>query len=94
MLQKDYKTAQALYEGISYEHMTGYFEQMNDEMATSLIKYNAHMIKRAEFDEQRNLLVVKNPYDDSSDIYTWAMVKVDDSWKVKFTSMAYQQAFN
>jgi len=93
LLQKDYKTAQVLYEGISSEHMIGYFERANFKMATSLIKYYAHMIKRAEFDEQRNLLVVANPYNDS-DIFTWEMVKVDGSWKVKFISKVYQEAFN
>ena len=93
LLQKDYNTAQSLYEGISYEHLVSYFEQMNDGMATSLIKYYAYMIKQAAFDEQRNLLIVEKPYD-NNDIFTWKMVKVDNSWKVKFTSTVYQQAFN
>ena len=93
LLQKDYKTAQALYEGISYEYLVSYFEQMNDGMATSLIKYHTYMIKKAVFDEQRNLLVVENAYD-NNDIFTWEMIKVDNSWKVKFTSASYQQAFN
>ncbi|WP_431029976.1 hypothetical protein [Lysinibacillus sp. LZ02] len=87
LLQEDYQTAHLLTEGISYEHMVNYFNEIKDQYLHPFIRYYAYMIRKSTFDEERNRLIVKSNTSDEA-LFTWEMAR-NDGWKVKFKSMAF-----
>ena len=87
LLQEDYSTAHLLTEGISYEHMVNYFNEIKHENLNSFIRYYAYMIEKSTLDEANNTLIVKDNTSDE-EIFTWKMVR-NDRWKVKFESTRY-----
>ncbi|MGM9943851.1 MAG: hypothetical protein ACI33M_02860, partial [Lysinibacillus sp.] len=87
LLQEDYKTAHLLTDGISYEHMVNYFNEIKHENLNSFIRYYAYMIEKSTLNEANNTLIVKSNTSDE-ELFTWKMVR-NDRWKVKFESTRY-----
>ena len=87
LLQEDYATAHLLTEGISYEQMVNYFNEIKHENLNSFIRYYAYMVEKSTLDETNNTLVVKSNTSDK-ELFTWKMVR-NDRWKVKFESTRY-----
>lgn len=87
LLQKDYKTAHVLTDGISYEQMETYFKETKNTNLEQFIRYYAFMLETAEFNKTSGKLIVKNPYA-AEEIFAWDMIQ-GDGWKVKFTTTVY-----